>query len=276
MSERRRILSRPRTRVYDCNYNIGERYYKPVVDSLDRKYNGGISDRLSAVEEPISRRSPFESRPARSSTANDYENGVESDVVSSIQRLKASRAARQELEDELDSLAAERSQKKRNAALAAAKESFLEDELDSAFLGRKKKTFFHDQLLDTVGVNGKLQRAINDEVSSFRKKTHSAIEEFDEDVPRMTRWTALKAGSMAEKLEESSDELAAKERARKSRARLADLDAEMDALAERGAAREKRIQGLRSLLAETSSQSEEGTSVQIKQRVSKTEKKVTF
>lgn len=40
MSERRTLLSRPRTKVYDCNYNIGEGYYKPMMDHLDRKYYG--------------------------------------------------------------------------------------------------------------------------------------------------------------------------------------------------------------------------------------------
>lgn len=36
----RTILSRPRTRVYDANYNIGESYYKSAIDRLDRKYSG--------------------------------------------------------------------------------------------------------------------------------------------------------------------------------------------------------------------------------------------
>lgn len=36
----RPILSRPRTRVYDANYNIGESYYKSAIDRLDRKYSG--------------------------------------------------------------------------------------------------------------------------------------------------------------------------------------------------------------------------------------------
>ncbi|XP_075229047.1 uncharacterized protein LOC142328839 isoform X2 [Lycorma delicatula] len=309
MSERRRYLSRPRTRVYDCNYNLGERYYKPVVDSLDRKYGGGLSDRLNIVEEPISRSSPFESRPSRS-TANNIEDDFESDVVSSIQRLKASRAARQELEDELDALATERNMKKRGAALAAARESILEDDLDSAMLGRKKKGFFQDQLLDTIGVNNKLQKSLAEEsIASFKKKAQTAIDEFDEEtpqrglsvirrggrneatlrrgilsgnavcvrVPRLTKWTALKTGSLTEQLEESVDEKAARARARQSRARLVDLDAEMDALVERGAAREKRIQGLKSLLSETSSGSEETSSnIQVKSRITKAEKKVAF
>lgn len=29
-----------RTRVYDCNYNAGQNYYKPALDNLDRKLYG--------------------------------------------------------------------------------------------------------------------------------------------------------------------------------------------------------------------------------------------
>lgn len=36
----RSIYGRPRTRVYDANYNIGESYYKSALDRLDRKYSG--------------------------------------------------------------------------------------------------------------------------------------------------------------------------------------------------------------------------------------------
>lgn len=35
----RTILSRPRTRIYDANYNIGQNYYKSALDGLDRKYS---------------------------------------------------------------------------------------------------------------------------------------------------------------------------------------------------------------------------------------------
>lgn len=37
---RRPILSRPRTRVYNANYDIGQSYYQPAIDRLDRKYSG--------------------------------------------------------------------------------------------------------------------------------------------------------------------------------------------------------------------------------------------
>lgn len=36
----RTLLSRPRTKVYDANYNIGESYYRPALERLDRKYSG--------------------------------------------------------------------------------------------------------------------------------------------------------------------------------------------------------------------------------------------
>lgn len=40
MANNRTILSRPRTKIYDSNYNIGESYYKSALDRLDRKYSG--------------------------------------------------------------------------------------------------------------------------------------------------------------------------------------------------------------------------------------------
>lgn len=35
-----RPLSRPRTHIYNANYNIGESYYKSALDGIDRKYSG--------------------------------------------------------------------------------------------------------------------------------------------------------------------------------------------------------------------------------------------
>lgn len=37
---RRPILSRPRTKLYNANYDIGESYYKDAINRLDRKYSG--------------------------------------------------------------------------------------------------------------------------------------------------------------------------------------------------------------------------------------------
>jgi hypothetical protein len=56
----RPILSRPRTRVYGCNYDKGESYYKPAIASLDRKYSGRplfAEPRNSFADEIAERRS---------------------------------------------------------------------------------------------------------------------------------------------------------------------------------------------------------------------------
>lgn len=70
MSERRTLLSRPRTRVYDCNYNIGEGYYKPMMDHLDRKYYGASATPASGFfENP---RSLFGSTGAAASAFDEF------------------------------------------------------------------------------------------------------------------------------------------------------------------------------------------------------------
>jgi hypothetical protein len=52
MASTKRIFSRPRTRVYDSNYNIGEAYYKSALDSLDKKssYSSTSRSASSAVQ----------------------------------------------------------------------------------------------------------------------------------------------------------------------------------------------------------------------------------
>lgn len=122
MSEKRTLLSRPRTRVYDCNYNAGEKYYKPMVDQLDRKYSGQSSF-PSSFSSPSFSTPSFTSRiredddfprPRRSSpfsTSSDYEtlserrsrlNGesrsleddLEDEIANSMKKLKVLRAAK--------------------------------------------------------------------------------------------------------------------------------------------------------------------------------------
>lgn len=118
MSEKRTLLSRPRTRVYDCNYNAGERYYKPMVDQLDRKYSGTSSlpsasfstptftSRIKDDDDfplprrssPFSTSSDYESLSERRSRLNgesrSLENDLEDEIVSSMKKLKVLRAAK--------------------------------------------------------------------------------------------------------------------------------------------------------------------------------------
>ncbi|KAK7864925.1 hypothetical protein R5R35_008727 [Gryllus longicercus] len=77
-----------RTKVYDCNYDIGQRYYKPVVDDLDRKYSGrtsadspgsGLGSLRSALEEAESSLgSSSARRAAREASAEEREESVSS------------------------------------------------------------------------------------------------------------------------------------------------------------------------------------------------------
>ncbi|GLH05225.1 Uncharacterized protein GBIM_10830 [Gryllus bimaculatus] len=75
-----------RTKVYDCNYDIGQRYYKPVVDDLDRKYSGrtsadspgsGLGSLRSALEEAESSLgSSSARRAAREASAEELEEST--------------------------------------------------------------------------------------------------------------------------------------------------------------------------------------------------------
>lgn len=117
MSEKRTILSRPRTRVYDCNYNIGEKYYKPTLDQLDRKYSTPTSFTTSTFTPPIytsrptlkddddfptlRRPSPFDmesaherSRRLSTETRSLEEDLLEDEIANSMRKLKVLRAAK--------------------------------------------------------------------------------------------------------------------------------------------------------------------------------------
>ena len=90
-------------------------------------------------------------------------------------------------------------------------------------------------------MNGKLQDSLEEEI--LKKRTIKMPSLFDEEPTGLTKWTALR-DSFADEAAES-----AKVRARQSRARLADIESEIEAVAQKGLAREKRISNLKSLIA---------------------------
>lgn len=129
MSEKRTLLSRPRTRVYDCNYNAGEKYYKSMVDQLDRKYSGTsslpsfttppftsrIRDDDDFPSKSIRRPSPFSSassdfesslserRSRLNGETRSLEDDLEDEIVTSMKKLKVLRAAKAaSVEEELN------------------------------------------------------------------------------------------------------------------------------------------------------------------------------
>ncbi|KAJ8897121.1 hypothetical protein PR048_002467 [Dryococelus australis] len=276
----RPILSRPRrTKVYDCNYDMGERYYRPVVDGLDRKYTGGRlstppvdSDLLQStlprrpllLEEhedslPRSRRPAsallneydaiFDSRgralgSGGPPTSRQWEDDADQEFTASLKRIKDSRAA--------------------------SRASFRE-EVES--VSRRADTF-SDKLLGSMGLKTPASSGTLDDDPFFKRRTLKVATSEELDDPSLTKWTALKSGARREVDTELAG--AAQARASKSRARLADLDAEMEDMAQRSAAREKRAANLRALMAEAEAIGSDQETSSIRVRAVKTEKKVTF
>lgn len=131
MSEKRTLLSRPRTRVYDCNYNAGEKYYKPMVEQLDRKYSSPTSFPPGTFTTPSFSTPSFSSRlrddddfalPRRSSPfGNEFETSIERN-----RKLNSdTRSLEEDLEDEIAS------SMRKLKMLRSTKAASMEEELTS-------------------------------------------------------------------------------------------------------------------------------------------------
>lgn len=302
----RSVLGRPRrTKVYDCNYTAGERYYKPVVDSLDRKTRpaGRISspdnfqplrsaiaaeeaeiptfrrqtsrlDDEFDIEEPRrnvntalmdefdsifeNRNTAFRGKRSPNRNLRTLEDEADQEISSHLKRVRETRAARPTLEEEFETETTSRSSKKR------------------------QNVAFQEKLLNSVGVKNtdieKARLAIEED-PFFKKRTLRVTSEDDEEAPSLTKWTALHRRSQLDGESEDFGSAAAA-RARKTRSRLLDLDTEIEELADRSAAREKRVAQLRALVKQNEANAVEpsAASSRVVQRATiRSEKKtVTF
>lgn len=239
-----RRFTRPRTRVYDCNYNLGETYYKPAIDGLDRKYGSLPQETIEAPRRPVSVGN-FES------LFDDRRSEANSDAINS------------QIEEEIQSM-------RRMAKARAREPPTAEADFENAFLQRREevKKRFSDKILDSVGING---NALEEESASLRRRFQRAAASSDEEKGKLPiqKWSALKDSA-----EETFDEIAAKSRARISRARLADIENEMEELAEKSAARDRRLAGLRDLLSDSTQSDASSFRLRKKVTVSTTEKRV--
>lgn len=299
MSSGRSVLGRPRrTKVYDCNYTAGERYYKPVVESLDRKSRptGRITpDKFATLrsalaadefETPSFRRPPprldddFDveepRRNVNSALIDEFDSIFENRNKSLRGQLSPNRNLRS-TEDETDQ---EISSYFRRAREARPARPTLEDEfeIEATPRGGKRRPIvdFQEKLLDSVGVD-KGRLTIQDD-PFFKKRTLRVTSEDDEEAPSLTKWSSLNRRSQLDADTEDFGSAAA--RARQSRSRLRDLDAEIEELAGRSAAREKRAAQLKALVKENEANATENsvTSSRVVQKAAvRTEKKtVTF
>lgn len=124
--------------------------------------------------------------------------------------------------------------------------------------------------------------ALGEAEAAFRRRPRFGpgedAELLDELKPSMTKWSKLAEA------DEAADEFssAAAGRARRSKARLNDLEAEMEEIAEKQARRERRTAALRALVNETSSAADESLASATKissksvHRSEKSEKHVSF
>lgn len=144
---------------------------------------------------------------------------------------------------------------------------FAEDiDFESNVANLENRMRISDKILESVGIG-------SSEVSGARRALQENEERTEKRIARrlneensLTKWTALK----------SDDETAAAQRAKVTRARLNDLEDEMNELSERTAMREKRAARLRALVADTEAADTTVAASKVTIRSEREKKQVTF
>ncbi|XP_076632555.1 uncharacterized protein LOC143347368 [Colletes latitarsis] len=282
----RPILSRPRTRVYGCNYDKGESYYKPMVDHLDRKYSSRplfSEPRTSIADEIAARRSDIGTRdlsgPRNSSLGRDLDPEIDP-LIRGPQLPMPSLATDSLFPENEEIVYDSRGQRSRRrfaehfandivATTQPIKAKLatlgLQDELDTVLGKSRRLRQEQDFLENSLNIKRDIQdikSTIEDADTTFkrRSKLFDEIEQMTENKP-ILKWS---------KLINDDDNLLASSaatRAKQTKARLNDLESEMEELSERQATRERRAAALRALINENISQSE--NSIQDQSVVSK-------
>lgn len=246
-----------RTRVYDCNYNKGESYYRPVLDRLDGKVPVAVEPERERIRSDVENRiksalddieAPaddlFDFRGARAQRGRPLSSALENDdfsedIAESLKRLRASKKSSR----------------------------FAEDiDFDSSVANLENRMRISDKILETVGIGQAEVSGARRALQENEERTEKRIARRLNEESSLTKWSALK----------SEEESAAAQRAKASRARLSDLEDEMTELNERSAAREKRAARLRALVADSDSADTTIASTKISIRSEKEKKQVSF
>lgn len=143
----------------------------------------------------------------------------------------------------------------------------VEDELEASTSANQARRSASDLLENAITARKGIKSAIEDAESSFKKrsKLFDEIDRADEGKPAFARWTKL--------INEDDDLIpasAAASRAKQTKARLHDLQSEMEDIADRQAKRERRAAALRALVNETVSDTDA-----IQQSMSSVSKKIS-
>lgn len=252
----RSALRGRRTRMYDCNYNMGQQYYKSALDNLDRKQSGkreSVERILSTrprlnfddlieedlqkaryrAERAITEDAFFDSRGARipksslKKSALAVDEDIDEEVQASLNRIRASKKL-----------------------TTMPKELDFEDTMNT--VKRRARIDLGEKLMDTAG---------DDEAgTTIRRRALKMVTTASNDYidpKKLTKWTALDDGNSA-----------ASVRAKATKARLNDLETEMFERSEKQEAREKRSAQLKRFLIDSE--------IDTSNVVNKSEKHVNF
>uniref|UniRef100_A0ABD2W6K7 Uncharacterized protein n=1 Tax=Trichogramma kaykai TaxID=54128 RepID=A0ABD2W6K7_9HYME len=252
----RPILSRPRTRVYGCNYDKGESYYKPTIANLDRKYSARPlfpEPRNSLADEIAARRSDIGSRDlagTRQGALGRSDLGLDTESSFPSRRSALSDSFLDDEETVFDIRGQRTTRPRRHQQLI---DDFADDVAATSSRLKSRLHISSESVDDKLSETMRGARAAFDEAeTSFRRRATAAADSsdslLDDFKPSLTKWSKL-----GESVEEEVGSSAAS-RAKQSRARLSDLEAEMEEMAEKQARRERRAAALRALIDETNSQ----------------------
>ncbi|XP_059613112.1 uncharacterized protein LOC132259481 [Phlebotomus argentipes] len=254
------MAGRPRrTRLYDCNYNIGQSYYRPTIDKLDNKRFGRPESADRYVKPRVNIDDFFDEdlKTAR----RRAEKVIAEDGIFDSKDLKLGRplpTANDEFDEEVQStLNRLRASKK----LISTVDDDLEDTLST--VKRRGRLDLGEKLLDVAG---------DDEVvgGAVRRRALKMVSRSVDDsvnVGGLTKWSAI--------TDVESTNSAAAQRAKATKARLANLESEMLDRSEKQAARERRVANLKKILADTDDESS-FTAKALTSSSMRAEKKVTF
>ncbi|XP_011308252.1 uncharacterized protein [Fopius arisanus] len=250
----RPILSRPRTRVYGCNYDKGESYYKPMVDHLDRKYSGRPlfpEARTSLADEIAARRSDIGSRDLAGPRASTYARDLDlefdtprprtqaptlyEDDEDTVYDIRGQRTNRRNLSDDFASEIAATTRRFKAHAASLSYDSEHYDDL------RRSVTDRRQDVMEKVTESAK--SALEEADVAFKRRSKLLSDTEGERSAAMTRWSKL--------ADVETETSGAASRARQTKARLNDLESEMEEMAERQAKRERRAAALRAMVNET-------------------------
>ncbi|KAJ6641716.1 hypothetical protein Bhyg_06656 [Pseudolycoriella hygida] len=229
-----------RTRMYDCNYNMGQQYYKSALDSLDRKQSGKRDsiERVLANRPKLNVDDLFEEdlqkarhRAERAITEDAFFDSRGARIPKSSINKQSAFAAEDDIDEEVQaSLNRIRASKK---LTTLPKELDFEDTINT--VKRRARIDLGEKLLDAAG---------DDEAgATIRRRALKMVTTASNDYvdpKNLTKWTAIDDGNSA-----------ASNRAKATKARLNDLETEMFERSEKQVAREKRSAQLKKFLVES-------------------------